>query len=155
DLFLNDSQHNAAELQALGAPAERCAVCPPFHALNALADLPADASFIERHIDATYNLVFVGRVVPNKGHRHLLGAVSALRRLFGTPVRLLVVGELDPRLRTYHAELAALARGLRVEDTEWVGWVDPARLKACYLVAHAFLVMSEHEGFCVPVVEAM
>jgi glycosyltransferase involved in cell wall biosynthesis len=52
--------------------------------------------------------------------------------------------------------LVLLARGLRVADsTVWTGRVSAAQLKAYYLLAHAFLVMSEHEGFCVPVVEAM
>jgi glycosyltransferase involved in cell wall biosynthesis len=156
DLFLNDSEHNARELRRLGAPAERCAVVPPFHTLDELASLAADVSVLERYLDDTANLLFVGRLAPNKGHCHLLGVLAAFRRLFGRPLRLLLVGDCDPRLRTYHEELALLARGLRVADAVvTTGHVDAAQLKAYYLLAHAFLVMSEHEGFCVPLVEAM
>jgi glycosyltransferase involved in cell wall biosynthesis len=156
DLFLADSEHNARELQRLGAPPRRCAVSPPFHVLSALADLPADAALLERYLDGTRNVLFVGRVAPNKGHRHLLGALAASRQLFGGRVRLLLVGDLDPRLHAYHVELSALAEGLRVADRVVMpGRVSAAQLKAYYLLAHAFLVMSEHEGFCVPVVEAM
>jgi glycosyltransferase involved in cell wall biosynthesis len=156
DLFLADSDHNARELQRLGAPAARCAVSPPFHVLGALAEQPADTALLERYLDGMRNVLFVGRVAPNKGHRHLFGTLAAAHRLFGGSVRLCVVGELDPRLQTYHTELAALAQGLRIADrVVMTGRVRPAQLKAYYLLAHAFLVMSEHEGFCVPVVEAM
>jgi glycosyltransferase involved in cell wall biosynthesis len=156
DLFLSDSDHNRRELQELGAPPERGAVAPPFHTLTELEDLPADLTLLERYLDDTCNVLFVGRVAPNKGHRHLLGTLSAFRRLFDRPVRLFIVGHLDPRLRAYHEELTALARGLHVADAAlFTGRVHAAQLKAYYLLAHVFLVMSEHEGFCVPVVEAM
>jgi glycosyltransferase involved in cell wall biosynthesis len=156
DLFLCDSDHNARELARLGAHPERCAVMPPFHTLSELDELPADVAVLQRYLDGTHNVLFVGRVVPNKGHRHLLGTLAAFQRLFGRPVRLFLVGDLDSRLRAYHEELVALAQGLRIADAVVItGRVDAAQLKAYYLLAHAFLVMSEHEGFCVPLVEAM
>jgi glycosyltransferase involved in cell wall biosynthesis len=156
DLVLADSDYNARELIALGAPAERCRVIAPFHALATIEDQPAAVRVLERYLDGTCNVLFVGRVAPNKGHRHLLGVLSAYRKLFRRPIRLLVVGDLDPRLRSYHDQLRALAIGLGVaDDVVFTGRVSDAELKAYYLLAHAFLVMAEHEGFCVPVVEAM
>ena len=156
DLFLGDSSYNLQELEALGASASRCHPLPPFHTLRDLSSVPAPVPLLERYLDGTYNVLFLGRVVPNKGHHHLLGVLAAFRRLFLRSIRLFIVGDLDPRFHAYHQELYALAQGLRVADAvAWTGKVSQEELKAYFLFAHAFLVMSEHEGFCVPVVEAM
>jgi glycosyltransferase involved in cell wall biosynthesis len=156
DLFLGDSRYNLAELEALGAPADRCHCLPPFHALQDLGEVPASISVLERYLDATYNVLFLGRVVPNKGHQHLVSVMAAFRRLFSRSVRVFVVGELDHRFDSYHRELQSLAQALRVADTVvWTGKVGAPELKAYLLLSHAFLVMSEHEGFCVPAIEAM
>jgi glycosyltransferase involved in cell wall biosynthesis len=156
DLFLSDSRFNQAELLRLGVPADRSVVLPPLHPASQLSETPAAVAVLERFLDQTYNILFIGRVVPNKGHRHLLGVLAAFQRLFARPVRLIVVGELQTLFAEYHEELHLLARGLRVADkVVWTGKVPAADLKAYCLLAHAFLVMSEHEGFCVPIVEAM
>lgn len=156
DLFLGDSHYNTKELKALGAPASRCRVLPPFHKLLELSDVQASVPLLERYLDGIYNVLFLGRIVPNKGHRHLLGVVATFRQLFHHQLRLFLVGDLDHRFRAYHQELHALAHGLRVADAViWTGKVGLEELKAYFLLAHVFLVMSEHEGFCVPAVEAM
>lgn len=156
DLFIGASRYNLQELHAIGAPATRCHSLPPFHALDDLASVPASLPILEKYLDGTYNMLFIGRVSPNKGHRHLLGVVGAFCRLFSRSIRLFVAGGLDPRFHAYQDELRTLAHGLRVADkVVWTGTVGPGELKAYLLLAHAFLVMSEHEGFCVPVVEAM
>ena len=155
-LFLAASAYSARELVALGAPSASCRALAPFHTLADLLQVPASVPLLERYLDGTYNVLFVGRVTPNKGHRHLIGVAEAFRRLFARPIRLFVVGDLDPRFRAYHEELYALVRALGLEDTiVWTRKAGPESLKTYFLLAHAFLVMSEHEGFCVPIVEAM
>ncbi len=155
-LLLADSAFNRDELVCLGAPLERCVIVPPLHAVETLCETPATVTLLERFLDGALNVLFVGRVVPNKGHRHLLGVLAAYRRLFSRPLRLIVGGEQQPYCATYHEELRWLARGLRVADAVvWTGRVSAADLRAYFLLAHAFLIMSEHEGFCVPAVEAM
>ena len=156
DLFLCNSHYTLRELEALGAGPASCRVQPPFHIIEELQTVPASVPLLERYSDGIHNVLFLGRVVANKGHRHLLGVIGSYRRLFSRPIRLFIVGDLDPRFQTYHEELHALAQGLRVTDQIiWTGKVTPADLKAYFLLAHAFLVMSEHEGFCVPLLEAM
>lgn len=156
DLFLGASHYNLQELQALGAQATYCHTLPPFHALCDLTAVPASVPMLERYLDGTPNVLFIGRVLPHKGHRHLLSVVGAFFHLFSRPIRLFIVGGLDSRFHAYHDELRALAHRLGVaERIVWTGTVGPEELKAYLLLAHAFLVMSEHEGFCVPVVEAM
>ena len=156
DLYLAASAYNRDELVQLGAPAERCGSLPPFNAIPKLDETPAAIPVLERYLDGSSNILFVGRVVPNKGHRHLLGVLAALRRTVVRPLRLILVGDLQPTCAAYYQELVALARRLAVDDAVvWTGKVASDELKAYWLLAHAFLVMSEHEGFCVPIVEAM
>jgi glycosyltransferase involved in cell wall biosynthesis len=156
DLFLAASSHNLRELERLGAPAARCRRLPPLHAVDDLLRIAPSLPTLERYVDRSANVLFIGRVVPNKGHRHLLGVLAAFRRLFPRPVRLFIVGDLQASLNGYQQELRELAQALGVADrVVWTGKVSAAELKAYLLLAHAFLVMSEHEGFCVPLVEAM
>lgn len=155
DLFLADSQFNLEELFALGVPREQGGVLPPFHNLSAFDEVEASLPVLGQLLDGAMNLVFVGRVAPNKGHRHLLHALKAHRDLFGSQARLLIIGDLDPRLQSYHDELREMAGRLGLDGAvRFEGKVSFSALKAYYLGAHILLVMSEHEGFCVPIIEA-
>lgn len=155
DFFLADSQFNLDELFAVGVPRGKGGVVPPFHNLSAFDDVEASVPILTQFLDGTINLVFVGRVAPNKGHRHLLRVVKAYRDLFGPRIRLLIVGDLDPRLESYHNELRQAASGLGLDgEVRFEGKVSLNALKAYFLVADFLLVMSEHEGFCVPILEA-
>jgi glycosyltransferase involved in cell wall biosynthesis len=99
------------------------------------------------------DILFVGRVSPHKGHRALL-KVAALLRAGGLPVRLLVVGGPGPHAYMNVLDRAAERLGLQ-DDVVLTGAVDEARLAAHYASADVFLCMSEHEGYCIPLVEAM
>jgi glycosyltransferase involved in cell wall biosynthesis len=67
-----------------------------------------------------------------------------------------IVGRGDPRLAVYtealHARTARLGLG---EAVVFTGGVSLAALRAYYQAAHLFVITSRHEGFCVPLVEAM
>lgn len=153
--FLAASEFNLAELRALGLPNEKGGALPPFHNLSALDDVDASMPILTRFLDESINLLFVGRVAPNKGHRHLIHVVNAYRNLFDSHIRLFIVGDLDPRLESYYKELRLHISRLGVDGAvRFEGKVSLSALKAYYLVSHALLVMSEHEGFCVPILEA-
>jgi len=68
--------------------------------------------------------------------------------------RLIHVGSFGG-LERYHALLQAKAYELRLERVEWMGSLSMEGLRACYQCASVFLCLSEHEGFCIPLVEAM
>jgi glycosyltransferase involved in cell wall biosynthesis len=68
--------------------------------------------------------------------------------------RLIHVGSSEGAER-YHALLLALVTELEVRNVEILGGVSQARLMAFYEVADLFLCMSEHEGFCIPLLESM
>jgi glycosyltransferase involved in cell wall biosynthesis len=156
DLYLADSPFNLAELLDLGADPQRCAVTPPFNDIAHLQEIEPDPDVLRDYGDATTNLLFVGRRAPNKGHRLLIDAFAAYHTRYNSASRLVLVGKGDPALATYTESLREQVRhhGL----TGHVVFLDIAtesELRAYYESASAFVVASEHEGFCVPVVEAL
>jgi glycosyltransferase involved in cell wall biosynthesis len=155
-LWLADSDYSARELREMGADRDRVHTVPPFHNLEALDRVEADLEVLRRYQDGVRNILFVGRVVPNKGHLDLLATFAHYHRYLNVKSRLLVVGSQDPRLRTYVDRIrAAVEQAGLAKAVVLTGKVSPAQLKAYYLTAHAFLCVSHHEGFCVPLVEAM
>jgi glycosyltransferase involved in cell wall biosynthesis len=134
----------------------RCAVVPPLHQIARLAAVEPDPQVLRDLDDGLTNLLFVGRLVPHKGHRYLLDAFAAYNHHHNPRSRLLLIGKGDWRLGAYTHGLDAQARHLRVRgQVVFVGGATEAELRAYYERAHAFVVASEHEGFCVPVIEAM
>jgi glycosyltransferase involved in cell wall biosynthesis len=156
DLYLSASAYNQDELRGLGADPSRCAVVSPFHQVDRLAAAAADPEVLRACRDGRTNLLFVGRRVPNKGHRFLIDAFAAYAEHYDAHGRLLLVGREDPALVSYTNQLRAQAQRLGVADRVlFPGGVTEGELRAYYESAHVFVVASEHEGFCVPVVEAM
>lgn len=98
--------------------------------------------------------LFVGRFVPNKCQADLVRAFAAFKRAASPGATLVLVGV--PFTSTYRDAVLGLARELGVLDSLVVrGPVSPEELAACYRAADVFVSLSEHEGFCVPLVEAM
>ncbi|HWG45383.1 MAG TPA: glycosyltransferase family 4 protein, partial [Gemmataceae bacterium] len=156
DLYLSDSFYNQGELLDAGAAAERCAVVPPFHHIDRLDDVKADPDVLRCLGDGQTNLLFVGRRAPNKGHRYLIDAFAAYHEHYDRDSRLLLVGKEDRHLVEYSNRLREQASRLGVLDSVvFIDGVTESELKGYYATASAFVVTSEHEGFCVPVVEAM
>lgn len=156
DLALACSPYNRDELVAAGLPAGRAQVLAPFHRCEALLDQPADGVLLDRYGDGRPNILMLGRIAPNKGHAALFEAFACYRREYAADARLLVVGKHDRRLARYSRHLRDLCAALDIaQHVHFLDNIDDARLKACWLVADALLMLSEHEGFCVPLVEAM
>lgn len=155
-LYLADSDYNKRELVNEGAVDARCAVVPPFHHIERLHAADADLSVIDKYVDGLTNVLTVGRLAPNKGHLSLIDAFSAYHYGYNRKSRLLIVGKHDHRLGAYATSLFEKVDelGLR-EDVIFTDEVSASGLKAYYLVSDIFMVTSEHEGFCVPLVESM
>jgi len=102
--------------------------------------------------DGPPTVLFVGRLVPHKRQDEIIRAVALLRRHRLPDVRLVLVGE--PLHERYAAELERLAAALAPGAVTFERSLDDAALAARYRSAHAFLCLSEHEGFCVPLLEA-
>ena len=92
--------------------------------------------------------------MPNKAQHDLIGAFAAWTRLTASASRLYLVGGSAPS--GYQQALRDLAAALGVADAvQFVGPVAHAELLAYFRAADVFVCLSEHEGFCVPILEAM
>ena len=153
-LGIADSSFNAAELRRLGCPATT--VVP---ILVDVGDGPAPVDTAEstrlagRHGPGTV-LLFVGRLSPNKAQHRLVEALWLYRRWFDPDSRLHLVGpSVTP---SYVAAVLALAEELGLSDAvRHVEGLTDAELAAWYDDADVFVCLSEHEGFCIPLLEAM
>jgi glycosyltransferase involved in cell wall biosynthesis len=153
ELYLGDSPFNIEDFTTRGVAAERCEVLAPFHEVDQLLRVEADG----RRIPAgSPLLLMVGRVSPNKGYLDLVDSLAACVAGVAPAAHLLMIGKLDPNLAAYgEAVQARIAdRGLASRIT-WLQDAGGAELRAAYERADALVMLSRHEGFCVPVIEAM
>lgn len=150
DLALGDSEFNRQELDELGfSPTGVLPVVPGFAHL----DGPPDVRIVRDFDDAWTNVLFVGRLIPNKRPDNLIRFFQAYKQLYNPRARLLLAGSYGG-FETYLAQLHHLVVTLGAEDVHILGQVTNEELAALYEVADVFLCASEHEGFCVPLVEA-
>jgi glycosyltransferase involved in cell wall biosynthesis len=155
-LIMGDSTYNCEDLIALGANPDTCRVLPPFHLTEELGREMFDFATLSQYSGATANILFVGGVKPNKGHARAIRVFAEYQRHFNDRSRLIFAGDTDERLDGYVIDLKALASQLDVADhVIFTGKVTEAQIKSLYVCADVFLCMSEHEGFCVPLVESM
>ena len=156
DLYMSASEYSMWELLLAGTEKQRTCVVPPFHHIDRLQQIEPDASVLDAYQDGKTNLLMVGRVFPNKGHAALIEAFAAYHHHYNRDSRLLLVGKEEESLEGYSRQLRELVaeRGLQ-KAVVFTGGVSDEALKAYYLLANAFVFASEHEGFCVPLVEAM
>ena len=152
---LADSAYNAAELTDEGYP--DTAVVPILIDFDDY-DAPPDAATLtrlRRRADGGgAQWLFVGRVAAQKCQHDVVAAFAAYRRLFDPKARLSIVG--GRTLLLYARALERLADELGVADA--VDFTDNLKFRqllAQYRAADLFVCLSEHEGFCVPLVEAM
>ena len=150
DLALGDSEFNRQELAALGFP--RTGVLPVVPDFSHLAGGP-DWRVASRFDDEWTNLLFVGRVIPNKRIEDLVRIFHAYRTTINPRSRLLVVGSYGG-FEKYLAMVQSVAARLGTPDVHFAGHVSDEELVAYYEVADLFLCASQHEGFCVPLIEA-
>jgi glycosyltransferase involved in cell wall biosynthesis len=153
-----DSWYNAQEFATLGVPENRCRVVAPMHRIEELGREPFDAVVTGTYRGNIANILFVGGIRPNKGHTKALEVLAAYKQLTDTPARLLFVGNFDANLKSYLDELREHVSQLDLDidqDVVFATSVTPSQLRAYYMVSSVFLCVSEHEGFCVPLVEAM
>jgi len=150
DLALGDSEFNRQELERLGfAPTAVLPVVPDFSHLEVEPDPRPDAAYD----DAWTNVLFVGRVIPNKRFDNLIRFFHAYQSHYNPRSRLLLAGSYGG-FETYLTQLHALIAELGCRDVHLLGQVTNEELTALYDVADLFLCASEHEGFCVPLIEA-
>jgi glycosyltransferase involved in cell wall biosynthesis len=153
DLCLGVSRYNCLELEQYGAT--DCRVLPFLLDLEALGRIQPSPTVLRDFGDSRPTILYVGRPVPHKRQDNVLRVFAHYRQQFAPTACLVLVGGSDEVSR-YEEQLRELVRDLGLEQSVTLtGLVDDAQLVAYYRVADAFLSMSEHEGFGVPLVEAM
>jgi len=145
------SAFNAAELTGLGYRAVR--VLPLILDLDMLRSKP-DQTTRSRFRDDKTNVLFVGRCVPNKRLEDALRAFHCFQRTVEPNSRFIHAGSHAGTERYYYF-LQTMVKELALRDCIFAGPVTQAQMNAIYGSADLFLCMSEHEGFCIPLLEAM
>lgn len=155
--WMADSIFNSLQLHEMGLPQEQTIVVPPFNRFETLEKIEPDYKIIESLIsNRCNNVLFVGRVAPNKGHVHLIKTIKIYKELYDPNVHLWIVGSIDhDQLKSYYNQLLEIIRKYGLEkNISFVDKIPENAMKSYYLGCDEFLCMSEHEGFCVPVIEA-
>lgn len=151
ELALGVSEFNRRELEAAGF--RSTAVLPIVPDLDA-SRRPASRVVRRLYGDGRSNVLFVGRMTPNKRIDDLIRAFAVFQRRLRPRSRLLLVGDTEG-CPHYCDRLRQLVEALGLRDVVFAGHVDDDELRAYYAVADVSLCLSEHEGFCVPLLEAM
>jgi L-malate glycosyltransferase len=145
-----DSTFNAEQLQRFGCA--KTAVAPVFIDLTK----PVDAALLPQLVASSRGAkwLFVGRVAPNKAQHDIVRAFAWYRNAYDAEAMLWLVGAGPSD--AYAASLDRLIDRLCIGDAVVLtGAVSEAALGAYYTAADVFVSMSSHEGFGVPLVEAM
>lgn len=153
DYCLADSEFNKEDLVSYGysCPIDVLPILIPFGDYQKKPDQSVIGTYSGL---SGHNILFVGRVVPNKKFEDVIVAFAMYKKYYDSEARLFLVGSFQEediyyrRLKSYIAEIG-------VNDVIFPGHIPFSQILAYYHLADLFLCMSEHEGFCVPLIEAM
>lgn len=152
--WLCDSEFNGRDLIEAGR--QNIHICPPLHKIDEWNRCIPDSSVLNSLIESNVvNLLFVGRIAPNKGHISLIEILRIYVSNYRENVKLRIIGKFDDLTREYNEVLFDLIKRYRLEENiEFIGEVTDSTLMSYYLGSDIFICTSEHEGFCVPILEA-
>lgn len=151
------SPYNANELRGFGF--DVVGVAPPFIHFRRLHEVnnDKDAEEFRKRFGkyGTFDWLSVGRLSPNKRISDIIKAFYYYQRWIDADSRLLLVGTSEGT-ENYVTELYRLVSQLELDGSVvFVGQVPHTVLPFCYQMADIYICMSEHEGFCLPLLEAM
>jgi len=150
DLALGDSHYNEQEMKNLGF--SRTGVLPlvmNFSKFGA-AVIPILEELFD---DGKTNILYVGRIIPNKRIDDILKIFHLYQAYFNPDSRLFIIGEYRGFER-YLTALQKMSASLKIRNVHFSGHVPEEELISYYKLSHIYLHMSEHEGFCAPVPES-
>lgn len=155
DVALGDSEYNRQELETLGF--NTTGVVPIIVDTTRITESPVEPALEETLLgDGLANILFVGRIAPNKKIEDIIRLAEHYKRYVDTDYRFIFVGRTDAVPRYYNTILALIAEYQMPRDRfVFTGTVTDSELATYYRASHAYVSLSEHEGFCVPLVEAM
>lgn len=153
DRLIADSAFNAGELAALGFTGAQVLELPvdPHR-----WDVPRNEGIFSLLTSQPgINVVHIGRLAPNKCIEDIIKAFYFLNRFIDKQSRLWLAGiDIDTEIYSFSLKRLVHALGLE-EHVTFAGCMADSELRALYEAGSVYCCMSEHEGFCLPVVEAM
>jgi glycosyltransferase involved in cell wall biosynthesis len=153
DYCIADSEFNKKDLVDMGYKC-RIDVVPiliPFSDY----DKQPDRELIAKYDGDGYtNILFTGRLAPNKCQEDVIKAYALYKKYYNPKSRLILVGSSNG-YENYRRRLEIYISTLQVEGVIMTGHIKFSQILAYYKLADIFLCQSEHEGFCVPLLEAM
>lgn len=154
DVALGDSEFNRRELDALGF--SNTGVFPIAIDADRIRRAPERPALTQLLDDGLTNFLFVGRIVPNKKIEDHIRLAEHYKRYVDLDYRFIFVGRTDGVPR-YYDTIRALIVEYRMPADRFVftGGVPEEDLATYYKMADVYISLSEHEGFCVPLLEAM
>ena len=154
DLALGDSEYNRRELEELGFdPTGVFPIVVNTDRITGGRPVPALEDYLD---DGLSNILFVGRIAPNKRIEDHIRLAEHFKRYVDTDYRFIFVGRTDAVPRYYSTIRALMLQyEMPADRFLFVGSVPDDELAVYYRAAKAYVSLSEHEGFCVPLVEAM
>ncbi len=114
----------------------------------------ADQSIVNQYNGSESMILFVGRIAPNKNQHELLEVLQHLQRDFDPRTRLVLVGS-DAASPDYRLKLERQIHMMGLKHVDIPGHVSPEARVAYYQCASVYLSLSTHEGFGIPLIEAM
>ena len=152
DYGMVDSEQNKKDLEQMGyeCPISVVSILIPFKDYEQQPDLDV----VNGYSDGNTNIVFFGRIVPNKKFEDVIACFAAYKKKYDPAARLFLVGNYQ-ETDAYYQHLQEYIKECGVENVIFPGHIAFRTILAYYKIADLFLCMSEHEGFCVPLVEAM
>jgi glycosyltransferase involved in cell wall biosynthesis len=153
DLSLADSEYNRLELEKIGF---RETHVFPLYIDFAKYEKAANPFVFELFRDERVNILFVGRIAPNKKIENLIKTVFYYKKYISPLVRLILVGKTST-FPAYYRGVSRMADEfhLKPEEIQFIGHVPEEEMFALYRASDVFLSLSEHEGFCLPLIESM
>ncbi|QQZ62146.1 glycosyltransferase [Paenibacillus sonchi] len=155
--FLSDSEYNNKELIDLGVDTEKTSILAPFHKIEILASLIKEQEEIVSLLknNGCINVLFVGRVAPNKGHLNICHVVDSYRKFYDENIKFWIIGGYDQEVNLYNQEIENLIQTNQlVNNIIFTNKISAETLKSFFVGCDIFLCLSEHEGFGVPLIEA-
>ena len=154
DLALGVSEYNRQELETVGF--RDTGVLPLALDLDRLVNARPVPTLQQWLNDGLTNFLFVGRMAPNKKIEDIIRLAEHYKRYIDSHYRFIFVGRYDGMPRYYNMLRALIAElGWQGDRFLFTGPVPDDELATYYRAASVYISMSEHEGFCVPLVEAM
>jgi len=156
DGYVSDSEFNKQDLISMGIKEESIEVIPIFIDFGKMEEVGNNNVLIDNYKNNNQrNFLFVGRIVPNKKVEDVLSIFNYYYTKISNNSNLFLVGNFE-QYPEYYEELKIFMKDFAcTQKVFFTGKVSDSDLYSYYRLADLFLCMSEHEGFCVPLIESM